>query len=292
MLFSEEINTFLAVVRTGSLLQAAEIVCATQSTVSYRIQALERRIGHSLLLRSRGSRRIALTPHGERFLDIAERWKRLEMEAEQLKMESDRYLAIGAVDAVAIHVLPPFVSELSREDPPIRLHLESGRYWQLANRVASGHLNAAFTLSPADHADLVSTRIRSYAMRIAYMPQNGEQEIEECADLTSFDYSREVYLPWSGQFDLWRTKRGLLRPLNSADKSHLLAPLLKRPGAWALVPSFMVEALRAQTGCSIHRLAHQPPPDIALYRISRRHDSTFAERDSEAVERALRALQA
>jgi DNA-binding transcriptional LysR family regulator len=71
MLFSEEINTFLAVVRSGSLLQAAEIVSTTQSTVSYRIQSLERRIGHLLLLRSRGARGISLTAEGERFLDIA-----------------------------------------------------------------------------------------------------------------------------------------------------------------------------------------------------------------------------
>ena len=40
MLFSEEINTFLAVVRSGSLLQAAEIVSPTQSTVPYRNQSL------------------------------------------------------------------------------------------------------------------------------------------------------------------------------------------------------------------------------------------------------------
>ncbi|MFM0053193.1 hypothetical protein [Caballeronia grimmiae] len=62
---------------------------------------------------------------GERFLDIAERWTMLEIEAERLKASDDRHLAIGAVDAVAIRVLPPFLATLCDQQPPIRLHLES-----------------------------------------------------------------------------------------------------------------------------------------------------------------------
>ncbi|QTD91356.1 LysR family transcriptional regulator [Burkholderia anthina] len=108
MLIGDEVVTFLAVVQSGSLQQAAEIVHATQSTVSYRIQALEQRIGHALLLRSRGSRTLSLTAEGERFLDIAERWRTLEREAQQLGSKSDRSLSIGAADALALHVLQPF----------------------------------------------------------------------------------------------------------------------------------------------------------------------------------------
>jgi DNA-binding transcriptional LysR family regulator len=290
MLFSEEINTFLAVVRAGSLLQAAEIVSTTQSTVSYRIQSLERRIGHPLLLRSRGSRRIALTPDGERFLDIAERWKMLEMEAEQLKAANDRYLAIGAVDAIAIHVLPPFLTALSQEEPMIRLHLESGRYYQLSNRVASGHLSLAFALSPSEHADLVSVRLSAYPMLIAQVP--GEQGVPPAeADITAFDFTREVYLPWSAELDLWRTKRGLSRLVNSADKAHLLAPLLQRPGAWALIPAFMAAALHKQTRCSIYTLKHNPPPALPLYKISKKVESGISERDRGSIDLALGRLR-
>ncbi|HYS64611.1 MAG TPA: LysR family transcriptional regulator [Paraburkholderia sp.] len=291
MLFSEEINTFLAVVHSGSLLQAAEIVCTTQSTVSYRIQSLERRIGHALILRSRGSRRIALTTDGERFLDIAERWKMLEIEAEQLKATNDRYLAIGAVDAVAIHVLPSFLTALSQEQPAIRLHLESGRYWQLANRVASGHLSLAFALSPAEHADLMSVQLNTFPMLIAYVPGEGGA-LEPEADMTAFDPSREVYLPWSAELDIWRTRRGLSRLVNSVDKSHMLAPLLQRSGAWALIPAFMAEALRTQTGCSVHTLKYNPPPALPLFKISKRVEGAIGERDQASIETALIQLTA
>lgn len=290
MLFSEEINTFLAVVRSGSLLQAAEIVCATQSTVSYRIQSLERRIGHPLLLRSRGSRGVSLTVDGERFLDIAERWKMLEIEAEQLKANKERHLAVGAVDSVAIHVLPPFVAALCDEVPPIRLHMESGRYYQLFNRVASGHLDVAFTLSPAEHVDLTSTKIRDYPMLVAHAGASG-RTLAEALDMTDLDPLREIYLPWSSRLDMWRTRRGLSRHTTWVDKSHMLAPVL-RNGAWAIIPSFLAEALKADTGCTIHRIALDPPDPLSLFTITRKHSADAEDRQQKLIESALTTLKA
>jgi DNA-binding transcriptional LysR family regulator len=289
MLFSEEINTFLAVVRSGSLLQAAEIVCATQSTVSYRIQSLERRVGHPLLLRSRGARGISLTTEGERFLDIAERWKMLEIEAEQLKASHERHLAIGAVDAVAIHLLPPFLSALSDELPPIRLHLETSRYFQLFNRVASGHLDVAFTLTSADRGDLTSTPIRDYPMVIACAGAKARPLADE-VDLTDFDPSREIYLPWSSTFDLWRARRGLSRLTTTVDKGHMLAPIL-RNGAWAIVASFLAPSLREQTGCTIHRLAIDAPAPLTLYKIARKGDKAVEDRQQRLIDGALETLR-
>lgn len=289
MLFSDEINTFLAVVQSGSLLQAAEIVCTTQSTVSYRIQSLERRIGHPLLLRSRGTRNISLTSDGERFLDIAERWKMLELEAEQLQANQERHLAVGAVDAVAINVLPPFVAALCDEVPPVRLHMESSLYFQLANRVASGHLDVAFTLSPADHVDLVSKKIRDYPMLLVYA-SSGNAPLPEVLDMADLEPSREIYLPWSAQFDLWRNRRGLSRHVNWVEKAHMLAPML-RSGAWAIVPSFLTTPLARQTGCTMHRIAANPPDPLSLYMIVRKQSGDGTARQQQLIEMALAALE-
>ncbi|NUX99138.1 LysR family transcriptional regulator [Paraburkholderia youngii] len=289
MLFREEINTFLAVVRSGSLLQAAEIVSTTQSTVSYRIQSLERRIGHPLLLRSRGTRGITLTSEGERFLDIAERWKMLEIEAEQLQADQVRHLAVGSVDAVAINVLPPFVAALCDETPPVRLHMESSRYFQLANRVASGHLDVAFTLSPSEHIDLISRKVRDYAMLVVYAG-SGKTSLPEALDITDLEPSREIYLPWSPQFDMWRSRRGLSRHVNWVEKAHMLAPML-RNAAWALVPSFLTTPLAKETGCTIHRIALSPPDPLSLFMILRKQSSDATGRQQQLIEMALAALK-
>lgn len=289
MISSEDVQTFLAVVRTGSLLQAAELIATTQSTVSYRIQSLEKQLGHSLLLRARGTRQVSLTEDGERFLDIAERWEMLQLEADELKSKHDRHLSIGAVDALAIHVLPAVFSALAMETPKIRLHLETARYWALLNRVASGHLSFAFTLTPVERQDLVSVQLREYATVIAYMPA-ATDKVKAGMDMTAFDPTMEVYLPWSTELDIWRQKRGLSRLVTSIDKSHLLAPLLSRERAWALVPAFMKEGLAASTGCSFHTLKRFPPPPIHVYMTSRRSLAGVSRENKASLEAALKQL--
>lgn len=289
MLFSEEIDTFLAVVQAGSLLQAAEIVCTTQSTVSYRIKALEQRLGHALLLRSRGSRGISLTPQGERFLDIAQRWRMLEIEAEQLKVTNDRYLAIGAVDVLAIYVLTPFLAKLANEQPPIRLHVETGLYWQLTNRVASGHLSVAFTVSAPEHADLVSVSLSSSRMVIARSSMSEVTETREI-ELESLELNREIYVPWSAEFDVWRAKRGLGRQVSSVEKSHLLAPLLQRPRAWAVIPAFMARRIREETGCMICEIKNGPPP-LTIFKTEKKNTADLRGANSSTIVHALQALR-
>lgn len=64
------IRTFLAVVDTGNLNRASEILHVTQSTVTARLDALERTLGQTLLVRSR--RGAILTKAGFAFLRSAE----------------------------------------------------------------------------------------------------------------------------------------------------------------------------------------------------------------------------
>ena len=47
------VKTFLAVVQTGNLNKAAELVNVTQSTVTARLDALDSELGQALLVRSR-----------------------------------------------------------------------------------------------------------------------------------------------------------------------------------------------------------------------------------------------
>ena len=47
------LKTFLAVVQTGNLNKAAELINVTQSTVTARLDALDSELGQALLVRSR-----------------------------------------------------------------------------------------------------------------------------------------------------------------------------------------------------------------------------------------------
>ena len=79
--------------------------------------------------------------------------------------------------------------------------------------------------------------------------------------LTEFDPSREIYLPWSSTFDLWRARRGLSRIITTVDKAHMLAPIL-RNGAGAIVASSLAQSLREQTGCTIQCNALDAPAPL------------------------------
>ena len=63
-----EVEAFLAVIRFGSITEAANSLHLTQPSLSHRIQMLEDSLGTSLFLRGKGQRRIELTEAGQRFI--------------------------------------------------------------------------------------------------------------------------------------------------------------------------------------------------------------------------------
>lgn len=62
------IEAFLAIVQTGSISKAAELLHLSQATVSYRLKTLEKEMGGLLVERRKGAPKISLTPKGEDFL--------------------------------------------------------------------------------------------------------------------------------------------------------------------------------------------------------------------------------
>lgn len=72
-----EIETFLTVLRCGSMTAAAQALYITQPTLSARLQTLEDEVGTPLFVRGKGLRRLELTDAGSRFLPLAQRWRKL-----------------------------------------------------------------------------------------------------------------------------------------------------------------------------------------------------------------------
>ncbi len=285
MFTSESVNTFLAIVRTGSFVQAAEIVGTTQSTISHRVRLLEQQLGQTLILRTRGSRSIALTSAGETFLDIAQRWKFLEVETEQLKMSNERRLSVGAVDSVSIYVLPKFFGLLSTDIPSVRLHLETGNHWQLYARVASGHLHTAFTFNAPDHSDLITCKLRTYDMVVAVSAGTLDPRRRRVS-MDELPLNQECYIRWSNEFDLWRTVRNRGHSANWIDKGHLLPPLLRRKGTWAIIPTFMAKTVKSYAQASIVNL-DSSPPNLSLFMTRKKNDLSLRPSELSLIEKAL-----
>jgi len=101
MLDLTELEIFRAVAVEQSVTKAARKLERAQSSVTTRVKQLEESLGVALFMRD--SKRMALTPEGQRFLSYAERLLTLAEEAQQ-SMQRDvptGRLRIGAMEAAA-----------------------------------------------------------------------------------------------------------------------------------------------------------------------------------------------
>lgn len=68
----ETLRTFISVAETGSFSKAAERLCKTTATISYRIKLLEENTGVGLFFRT--TRSVSLTAAGSHLLSQAKDW--------------------------------------------------------------------------------------------------------------------------------------------------------------------------------------------------------------------------
>lgn len=142
------LQTFLAVVETGSMAEAARRLNITPSAVTQRIQALEIEIGHPLLHRS--GQRMGATPTGVRVLAQARRMIVLadDMRAESSLDGDTGLLRVGTIQSALTGLLPSVLMELRRKKPKIDLYLAPGSSADLYRRLTSGDLDVAIMVKP------------------------------------------------------------------------------------------------------------------------------------------------
>jgi DNA-binding transcriptional LysR family regulator len=135
----DDLHSFLAIARSGSLSGAARELGVGQSTMSRRLAALETRAGARLLQKTPSG--YALTTLGEMVLGNAER-----MESEAIAIERSvvgcnvalsGLLRITTVDTLAHRLLPPAVARLREQHPGISVEIiADGRALSLSRREA------------------------------------------------------------------------------------------------------------------------------------------------------------
>ena len=105
----DQIETFLLIVQTNSISKAAEKLYMSQSATGSRLLQLEEELGYKLVNRNKGHRTVALTPEGELFVPIAEKWIALFNESKAVRAtRSLPTLRVGGVESILQFVLPGF----------------------------------------------------------------------------------------------------------------------------------------------------------------------------------------
>jgi LysR family transcriptional regulator, low CO2-responsive transcriptional regulator len=149
-----QLSSFLAVAREGSVSGAAEKLYVTQPSISAAVSSLSRELGVELT--ERVGRGIGLTAAGEAFrpyaadvLGLVDQGRKAAREAADLSMRS---LRIVAVATAAEYVVPTLLRAFAGAHPEIRLSLEVANRATVFERVLEHEVDVAIAGRPPEDA--------------------------------------------------------------------------------------------------------------------------------------------
>jgi DNA-binding transcriptional LysR family regulator len=177
-----DIRLFLAIVDSGSLVAASELLDLTQPTVGRRLAAMEERFGTPLFVRS--GRRMQLTDGGTSILESARRMERemlaigrsLEVQSTELCGE----VIISASEGTGTEWLTPVLLDFHRQYPEIlvKVHIDN-RPVDLIHREA----DLALRLGEPSQPDLIAKKL----VTIGFGLYASEEYLKNSAPLGQFE---------------------------------------------------------------------------------------------------------
>ena len=142
-------RTFLAIVRSGSFIAAAERLHVTQTAITARVQNLESRLGCRLFVRNRAGAR--LTADGEAFVfyatQLVQTWDAAQRDLPLLAGYRN-VLHVGGEVSLCNPLMLDWVRELRERIPGQAIRAEVGEAEQLLHRLEIGVLDAALVYRP------------------------------------------------------------------------------------------------------------------------------------------------
>src|SRR5438067_1571778 len=147
----EQLRTFAAVARLGSLSAASGVVNLSQPAVSRQVQALERRLGTRLL--DRGARGAQVTEAGEAVArgaaDVLSRLEEMEAELALLRGGEGGTLRVGATVTVCLYLLPSLLRRYRERYPRQEIVILNERSRQIPDLVRDRRIDIGIASSTA-----------------------------------------------------------------------------------------------------------------------------------------------
>lgn len=282
-----EVETFLSIVATRSITRTAELLFLSQPTISHRLSSLENELGFELVVRRKGHKTIELTPKGEEFISIAERWSSLWKETMAIRNSDDRYLlTIGCTDSLSLAVMAPLYSQLlasdSRIDLSIRTHHSSELYALLDNH----DIDLGFVYHHYHYTGIITERLFEEKL---YLVQTDTPSVpKKQVHTDELDTFRELYLSWDEHYQFWHESwmAGSPRAHIQADAIGILELLWNRPDNWIIAPQSVVITLARRRPVYVSEIINQPPNRVC-YRIRHRYPKPTSQKAAEIFESAL-----
>ncbi|WP_111643276.1 LysR family transcriptional regulator [Marinimicrobium alkaliphilum] len=169
MLEIRHLKTLTALRETGSLVEAADRLCLTQSALSHQLKELEGRLGCELFVRK--SRPLRFSEPGRRLLTLADQVLAQVKEAERdiqklLQGEAGRlYMAIECHSC--FNWLMPTVDTYRNHWPAVELDFSGGFMFEPLPALTQGEVDLVITSDPQPLPGIEYVPLFSYEMQIA-----------------------------------------------------------------------------------------------------------------------------
>ncbi len=158
MISLKQIRYAVAVEAAGSFRKAAEACAISQSALSSAIHEMEKLLGFQVF--ERDSKRVLITPTGQRMLERGRGILRDVSDLERLAAECSRPLTgtfrIGLIPTIAPFLLPRVLEPLRRDYPDLQLSVDEDQSASLLDGVRNGLLDAAILALPYDCSGLLT----------------------------------------------------------------------------------------------------------------------------------------
>lgn len=161
-----KLRGFQAVAENLSFTAAARRLRLAQPTLSLQVKALELELGVRLL--DRDSRRVRLTPEGERLFDAARRLFETEREMDALfrdqALQGPGRLSIATNQSVAAHILPPRLEVFTGRYPKVEINIHNLRTADIFASVLEGSVDIGVVLIDPAFTGLTARKVLPYEM--------------------------------------------------------------------------------------------------------------------------------
>lgn len=150
------LQIFLAVAETGSMVKAAKQLYMTQPSISQVISEMERNYNVSLF--ERKNRNLTLTPTGEKLVDYAKNVLLVAKEAEDfLNYESSHpQISVGATPTIGSCFMSSIVTELHEKNPDLVHHVCIANSSTITRELISGEVDIALIEGNIDNPEIES----------------------------------------------------------------------------------------------------------------------------------------
>ncbi len=287
-----EIETFLMIVQTKNITKTSENLYLSQPTVSHRLKSLEEELNTKLVVRKKGHKTIELTPKGEEFISIAQRWMTLWKEMQMLQSGQEKVLlTVGCIDTLHTTVMYPFYQKLLKEQDQIDLRLCTHQSSELYGLLEKHEIDIGFVYHHLHYKNVVTKPVLREKM---YLVQNEEYALRKKTIHTDeMDPKKELFFSWDTNYQIWHDQviTQSPHPHIQVDSFMLISNLLASDRErWMIAPASTVRELSRYHHLYVSEIANElPPPPRVTYKIRHKYTGAMLHRGIHIFEEQLQA---